>query len=214
MELSTLQLMWSKLETSGEQGHSAIEETDIIAGIKGRSNVVYAQISRAMKRKAWGSIAFCVVTATAASHLFITGVNDSFLRNVLGAYPLGFLLGSISLLMLYVAGLNWRGFLLIGEYRRKSFSLSTAISNSIGVLEKIQRIEVWSDTIGVPVIGFILISGWLYNASEWQWDYRVPALAMLTIVVGIWGYYMARRVNNRYQPFIEELRTQEAELCA
>lgn len=212
MEISTLQKMWRQLERSSEQKEPVMAASDISAGIEVKSDLIYAKIDRAMKGKILMSSFFLVVTSLAAANLLWTGVNDSFLRDILTASQLGALLVGISGIMMTVAIINWYGRQLIVRFRSTSGSLKTSIQESISVLQRIQKTEIWSDTIGVPVIACMAISGWLYNNSDWQWDYRILVVFSITALVGIWGFYTARKVNQRYQPYIDGLLAHASEL--
>jgi hypothetical protein len=212
MEISNLQNMWTELEQSAEQKQVTIAADDIEQGIKSQSTIIYAHVGRGLKRKALISGIFSVTPGIAATQLFVTGINDSFLSDLLSASTLGILLSAITIIMLIVAIFNWQGHLLIDKFQASSASLRISNQKSISVLERIQSIEVWSDTIGVPVIGFIVISGWLYSSAAWQLDYRLLALVGLTSAISLWGYFAARKVNQRFQPYINELEKQALDL--
>lgn len=196
MELTDLKSIWDKVVEEDKTTYT-LDEQDIKKMIAKKSNVLFSQITRELKMKRW-FMGIVGITSVLLSSVYLLDTDDSYLfDNVFSRVEMSLLTLFMGLLIVILFINIVRSYRQMSMFQSSSSDLKTALSTSKKLLERIQKLAVFSDSFALP-----LVIGWytyrkLFGEGAFVWDIRIFYVFLAATITLILIFLISRSMQRR-----------------
>lgn len=209
MELKELQNLWE--EDTSQQQSIVMNEQQISHFIHQQSFSLLARIERALRRKTWQAGLIGLFTCGVAP-IFVLDEDDFLLDQLLSPMEMSVITFLMGLVVLLVAYQSWQSRKQLLGLQQTSSNVKNMLEGVTHLLNKLQRLKINTDAVGVPLFGAWLAYGYFSRHVHFGW-FTELILFLVIVALIIWvSQHIARSANRYYQEYIDQLQAYREEL--
>lgn len=209
MELKELENLWE--DDTSRQPARTMNEQQMSHFMQQQSATLLGRIERALRNKTWRAAVIGLFVCSVAP-VYVLEEGDFLLDQLLSPVEMSIMLMLMGLIVLHVAYQSWQSRKQLLGFQQTSTDVKTTLGKASTLLNRLQRLKINSDAVGVPFFSAWLAYSYFFKHTDLGW-FTKGALLVVVVVLIIWlSQYAARWANSYYQDYIDQLTAYQQQL--